>query len=151
MDLDEELRLLLESYDEQEVVEDITESTYLEEGGNACGACLLEFLSNEGYIMEAAKKRGKKGNRGDKKIKLGRPTLGDVKKYKVFVRDPDTGNVVKVNFGDPNMEIRRDDPKRRKSFRARHKCHLAKDRTTPRYWSCKFWAKKSVSDLLKGK
>jgi hypothetical protein len=94
--------------------------------------------------METIKHRGKK-------VKLGRPTLGDVKKYKVFVRDPDTGNVVKVNFGDPNMEIRRDDPKRRKSFRARHKCHLAKDRTTPRYWSCKFWAKKSVSDLLKGK
>lgn len=144
MDLDEKLRLLLESYGEQEVVEDITESTHLEEGGNACGACLLEYLSNEGYVMEAVKHRGKK-------VKLGKPTLGDVKKYKVFVRDPDTGNVVKVNFGDPNMEIRRDDPKRRKSFRARHKCHLAKDRTTPRYWSCKFWAKKSVSDLLKGK
>lgn len=143
MDFEQRLRLLLESYDEQEVVEDITESTHLDGGENACGACLLEQIT-DGYIMEAAKHRGKK-------VKLGRPTRGDVKKYKVFVRDPDTGNIVKVNFGDPNMEIRRDDPKRRKSFRARHKCHLAKDRTTPKYWSCRFWAKKPVTKLLKGK
>ncbi len=143
MDLEQRLRLLIESHDEG-MYEDITETTSLDEGSNgACGACLLEML-NEGYIMEQAKYRGRK-------VKLGRPSIGDVRKYKVFVRDPDTGNVVKVNFGDPNMEIRRDDPKRRKSFRARHKCHLAKDRTTPKYWSCRFWAKKPVSSLLKGK
>ena len=62
------------------------------------------------------------------------------------------GNVVKVEFGDPNMEIKRDDPARRKSFRARHNCdnpELAK--TKARYWSCKFWEKgKSVTDLMKG-
>ena len=143
MDLEQRLRLLIESHDEG-MYEDITEATSLDEGSDgACGACLLEML-NEGYIMEQAEYRGRK-------VKLGKPSIGDVRKYKVFVRDPDTGNVVKVNFGDPNMEIRRDDPKRRKSFRARHKCHLAKDRTTPRYWSCKFWAKKPVSSLLKGK
>jgi len=143
MDLEQRLRLLIESHDEG-MCEDITEATSVDEGSNgACGACLLEML-NEGYIMEQAEYRGRK-------VKLGKPSIGDVRKYKVFVRDPDTGNVVKVNFGDPNMEIRRDDPKRRKSFRARHKCHLAKDRTTPRYWSCKFWAKKPVSSLLKGK
>ena len=84
-----------------------------------------------------------------KNVELNKPTKGDVKKYKVFVKDPSTGNVKKVNFGDPNMEIKRDDPERRKSFRARHKCDTAKDKTTPRYWSCKFWSKKSVSDLLK--
>jgi hypothetical protein len=72
---------------------------------------------------------------------------GDVKKYKVYVKN-DKGNVVKVNFGDPNMEIKRDNPERRKSFRARHNCAEAKDRTTPKYWSCKFWSTKSVSDLL---
>lgn len=84
-----------------------------------------------------------------KDVDLNKPMRGDVKKYKVFVKDPSTGNVKKVNFGDPNMKIKRDDPKRRKSFRARHKCDTAKDKTTPRYWSCKFWSKKNVSDLLK--
>jgi hypothetical protein len=60
------------------------------------------------------------------------------KKFKVFVRN-EKGNVVKVGFGDPNMEIKRDDPERRKNFRARHNCDTATDRTTPRYWSCRNW------------
>ncbi len=72
---------------------------------------------------------------------------GDVKKYKVYVKN-DKGNIVKVNFGDPNMRIRRDDPERRKNFRARHKCDTATDKTTPRYWSCKFWSSKNVSDMV---
>ena len=55
------------------------------------------------------------------KVKLNNPTRGDVKKYKVYVKN-DKGNVVKVEFGDPNMDIKRDDPARRKSFRARHNC-----------------------------
>ena len=82
--------------------------------------------------------------------KLNNPTRGNVKKYKVYVKN-DKGNVVKVEFGDPNMSIKRDDPERRKSFRARHKCDQKKDKTTPGYWSCKFWEKgKSVTDLMKG-
>jgi hypothetical protein len=89
--------------------------------------------------------------RDKKNVKLNSPSAGDVKKYKVFVRDPKTGNVVKVNFGDPNMKIKRDDPARRRSFRARHKCDTANDKTSARYWSCKFWSNKPVSDLLKGK
>lgn len=60
------------------------------------------------------------------------------KKFKVFVKNS-KGNVVKVGFGDPNMEIKRDDPERRKNFRARHNCDTATDRTTPRYWSCRNW------------
>jgi hypothetical protein len=72
---------------------------------------------------------------------------GDVKKRKVYVRDPKSGNIKKVEFGDPNMEIKRDNPKRRKSFRARHKCHLAKDRTTAKYWSCRYWSKKPISKM----
>jgi hypothetical protein len=60
------------------------------------------------------------------------------KKFKVFVKNS-KGNVVKVGFGDPNMEIKRDDPERRKNFRARHNCDTATDRTTPRYWSCRQW------------
>jgi hypothetical protein len=72
---------------------------------------------------------------------------GDVKKFKVFVKNK-SGKVVKVNFGDPNMEIKRDNPKRRKSFRARHKCSQAKDRTTPKYWSCRMWSRKPVSKMV---
>ena len=78
---------------------------------------------------------------------LGKPMKGDVKKFKVYVKNK-KGNVVKVNFGDPNMEIKRDDPERRKSFRARHKCAQAKDRTTPKYWSCKMWSKTPVSKMV---
>jgi len=69
------------------------------------------------------------------------------KKFGVYVKNPKTGNVIMVKFGDPNMEIKRDDPDRRRNFRARHKCDSAKDKTTPRYWSCKFWSKKPVSSM----
>ena len=48
------------------------------------------------------------------------------------------------------MEIKRDDPKRRKAFRARHNCDMAKDKTTPKYWSCRMWSKKSVTNVTKG-
>lgn len=83
-----------------------------------------------------------------KEVELNKPTSGDVKKYKVHVKNPETGKIVKVNFGDPNMSIKRDNPERRKSFRARHKCNTAKDKTTPRYWSCKFWSSTPVKKLL---
>ena len=73
-----------------------------------------------------------------RKVSLGKPMRGDVKKFKVFVKNP-KGNVVKVNFGDPNMRIKKSNPARRKSFRARHRCATAKDRTTARYWSCRKW------------
>jgi len=86
-------------------------------------------------------------------VSLGKPMKGDVKKYKVYVKDKKTGNVKKVNFGDPNMQIRRDNPKARKSFRARHGCGTgrASDRTKAAFWSCKMWSKKPVSKILKGK
>lgn len=84
-----------------------------------------------------------------KNVELNKPMRGDVKKYQVFVKDPSTGNIKKVNFGDKNMEIKRDDPERRKSFRARHDCANKKDKTKAGYWSCKFWSNKKVSELLK--
>ena len=71
-------------------------------------------------------------------VKLGKPSRGDVKKFKVYVKN-EKGNTVKVNFGDPNMEIKRDNPARRKSFRARHNCDNPGPRTKARYWSCKKW------------
>ena len=84
-------------------------------------------------------------------VTLGKPSAGDVKKYKVFVKDPKTGNVKKVNFGDKHMSIKRDNPARRKNFRARHNCADKKDRTSAGYWSCRMWSKKPVSQILKGK
>ena len=99
-----------------------------------------EDLNEWGEVTEKDDKSGKE---------LNNPTKGDVKKYKVYVRN-DKGNVVKVEFGDPNMEIKRDDPARRKAFRARHNCDTKKDKTTAGYWSCKFWSSKSVTDLMKG-
>ena len=82
-------------------------------------------------------------------VELNNPTRGDTKKYKVYVKN-DKGNVVKVEYGDPNMEIKRDDPGRRASFRARHNCDNPGPKYKARYWSCKFWSAKSVSDLMKG-
>lgn len=73
--------------------------------------------------------------------KLNSPirTPGEKKKFKVFVKDPSTGNIKTVRFGDPNMEIKRDDPERRKNFRARHKCDQDNPKTSARYWSCYQW------------
>ena len=73
-----------------------------------------------------------------RKVPLGKPMQGDVKKSKVYVRKPN-GNVVKVNFGDPNMKIKKSNPKRRKSFRARHHCENPGPRWKARYWSCRAW------------
>jgi len=72
-------------------------------------------------------------------VPLGKKMKGDVKKSKVYVRDPSTGNVKKVEFGDPNMRIKKSNPARRKSFRARHNCDNPGPRTKARYWSCKAW------------
>jgi len=73
-----------------------------------------------------------------RKVSLGKPMAGDVKKSKVYVKNA-KGNVVKVNFGDPNMKIKKSNPKRRKSFRARHNCANPGPRTSARYWSCRAW------------
>ena len=102
----------------------------------------FEQLNDWGEIVEDAEYQGRK-------VKLNNPTRGDVKKYKVYVKN-DKGNVVKVEFGDPNMDIKRDDPARRKSFRARHNCDNPGPKFKARYWSCKFWSAKSVTDLMKG-
>jgi rubrerythrin len=73
-----------------------------------------------------------------RKVKLGKPMRGDVKKFKVYVKNP-KGNVVKVNFGDPDMKIKKSNPARRKSFRARHNCDSPGPRHKARYWSCRKW------------
>ena len=84
----------------------------------------------------------------DKKVTLNKPfrTPDGPKKFSVYVKN-DKGNVVKVNFGDPNMSIKRDDPERRKSYRARHGCDNPGPKWKANYWSCKMWSKTNVSDL----
>ena len=81
-------------------------------------------------------------------VKLGKPTRGDVKKFKVYVKNPQ-GNVVKVNFGhggtsakkqgEKTMKIRKSNPDARKAFRARHNCDSPGPRHKARYWSCRKW------------
>lgn len=73
-----------------------------------------------------------------RKVPLGKRMPGDVKKSKVYVRKPN-GKVVKVNFGDKKMKIKKTNPARRKSFRARHNCDNPGPRWKARYWSCKAW------------
>lgn len=85
----------------------------------------------------------------DKPLNKPFRTPGGPKKFSVYVKN-DKGNVVKVNFGDPNMEIKRDDPDRRKNFRARHNCDNPGPKWKARYWSCKMWSGKSVTKITKG-
>ena len=73
-----------------------------------------------------------------RKVKLGKPMAGDVKKFKVYVKNP-KGNVVKVNFGQKGVKIKKNNPARRKSFRARHNCDNPGPRHKARYWSCRKW------------
>lgn len=90
-------------------------------------------------VAEASKYQGRK-------VTLGKPfrTPDGPRKFSVYVRN-DKGNVVKVNFGDPNMEIKRDDPARRKNFRARHNCDNPGPRWKARYWSCRWgWGRKAL-------
>jgi hypothetical protein len=101
-----------------------------------------EFWDNINGELSEAEYRGRK-------VPLGKPMRGDVKKFKVYVKDPKTGNVKKVNFGhggtsakrlgQKTMKIKKSNPARRKSFRARHNCDNPGPRTKARYWSCRAW------------
>ena len=81
-----------------------------------------------------------------RKVQLNKPMAGDVKKSKVYVKDPKTGNVKKVNFGHggssvkgKSMKIKKNNPGARKSFRARHNCDNPGPKDKARYWSCRAW------------
>ena len=94
---------------------------------------------NDDDIMDEAEYQGRT-------VKLGKPMQGDVKKFKVYVKDPKTGNTKKVNFGHGGssvkgkaMKIKKSNPGARKSFRARHNCDNPGPRTNARYWSCRKW------------
>jgi hypothetical protein len=73
-----------------------------------------------------------------REVTLGKPMQGDVKKFKVYVKNPE-GNVVKVNFGQKGMVIKKNNPDRSKSFRARMNCDEPGPRHKARYWSCRKW------------
>lgn len=92
--------------------------------------------------VELRRRRAKKLFRAyfDEEKALNKPfrTPGETKKFAVYVRN-DKGNTVKVRFGDPNLSIKRDNPARRKSFRARHNCANPGPKTKARYWSCRNW------------
>jgi hypothetical protein len=99
---------------------------------NECAIAMLEDIkSGKLNVLTEAEYQGRT-------VKLGKPMRGDVKKFKVYVKN-DKGNVVKVNFGDPNMRIRKSNPARRRSFRARHRCDTPGPRWKARYWSCRKW------------
>jgi len=118
--------------------ENITIPVY--EGENYLGTLKFEVIDED--MFEEAEYRGRK-------VKLNKPMRGDVKKFKVYVKDPRTGNVKKVNFGhggtsakrkgEKTMKIKKSNPKRRKSFRARHNCDNPGPKTKARYWSCRMW------------
>ena len=101
----------------------------------------VHFLKNMKEDITEAEYQGRE-------VKLNKPMRGDVKKFKVYVKNP-KGNVVKVNFGhggtsakkagEKTMRIKKDDPERRASFRARHNCDNPGPRHKARYWSCKAW------------
>ena len=98
---------------------------------------IIEFLKNYKPEVNEAEYQGRK-------VKLGKPMQGDVKKFKVYVKNPQ-GNVVKVNFGQGGgakggtMKIRKSNPQARKNFRARHNCDNPGPRHKARYWSCRKW------------
>jgi len=84
-----------------------------------------------------------------KKVTLNKPfyTPGERKKSAVYVKNP-ADKVVIVRFGDPDMTIKKSNPERRKNFRARHNCAEAKDKTTPKFWSCAAWSLAIVLSVL---
>ncbi len=115
-------------------IEISTEDQYIEEETYDGDDFFLEYdvmWFNEDDELDEAEYQGRK-------VPLGKPMRGDVKKFKVYVKKPN-GNVVKVNFGDPNMKIKKSNPARRRSFRARHNCDNPGPRHKARYWSCRKW------------
>ena len=110
---------------------------------------ILDDYYNERELERMKKDPEEDAEYRGRKVSLNKPTRGDVKKFKVYVKDPKTGNVKKVNFGhggtsakrkgEKTMKIRKSNPKARKSFRARHNCDNPGPKTKARYWSCRKW------------
>lgn len=125
--------------------------------GRAFGAAYAAIESagykkgKDGVYIEKADEDLEKADYQGREVELDQPfrlPAGSTKKFGVYVKDGD--RVKKVTFGDPNMEIRRDDPEARANFRSRHSCDTATDKTSARYWSCRMWESgTSVSEMTK--
>ena len=102
-----------------------------QKGGKTVDNCVKMGEDLEEQQTDEAEYQGRK-------VQLGKKMPGDVKKSKVYVKNPQ-GRVVKVNFGDKKMRIKKSNPARRKSFRARHNCSNPGPRWKARYWSCRSW------------
>ena len=127
--------------------EDLAEGEYPEEQE---GPSVDRLEALRVIVQEIMKEEFAKAEYQGEKVTLNKPRRiqGGNKKFEVFVQDG--GKVKRVTFGDPNMEIRRDNPKARANFRSRHSCDTATDKTSARYWSCRMWeGGTSVSELTK--
>ena len=136
--------ILLDSTEEINTI--LAEWAALEDTDDGDSNVVMETMGYGSLVgeedMDEAKYQGRE-------VPLGKPMRGDQKKFKVYVKDPATGNVKKVNFGhggktakrlgQKTMKIKKSNPARRKSFRARHNCANPGLRTKARYWSCRAW------------
>ena len=104
------------------------------------GTTVEDFEPTGEELYEDWNELDEEAEKGGRKVKLKNPFLtpGGPKKRAVYVKN-EKGNVIKVTFGDPNMRIKKSDPARRRSFRARHNCDNPGPKTKARYWSCKHW------------
>ena len=141
--IQEELDIVLK---EETLLELLGEGASLDDGTPVCEACLFETIGPAlcgcPDLIPEAEYRGRK-------VKLNKPMRGDVKKFKVFVKDPKTGKIKKVNFGhggksakrkgEKTMRIRKSNPEARRNFRKRHNCKNPGPKTKARYWSCRNW------------
>lgn len=120
---------------ESELTEDMCgDYEGIDEDGQTCNIELM-YEDRECGCSEELEEAKYKG----RSVPLNKPMKGDVKKFKVYVKNPSTGNIKKVNFGDKTMRIKKSNPARRKSFRARHRCDNPGPKTKARYWSCRKW------------
>ena len=99
---------------------------------------MVEDLKEFVEFLKTIKEQINEAEYQGREVTLNKPMQGDVKKFKVYVKNP-KGNVVKVNFGQKGMVIKKDNPERRKSFRARMNCDEPGPKTGARYWSCRKW------------
>jgi hypothetical protein len=131
----EEVANFMEGYFEQKnISEDVKKKVIYEDDYGFVEE--TDYISND--LLNEAEYQGRK-------VQLGKIMQGDIKKFKVYVKN-DKGKVVKVNFGfggksakGKRMVIKKNNPERRKSFRARHNCENPGPRWKPRYWACRTW------------
>jgi len=129
------------SWDKASKSEEYSEELSEEEYDEACDLMESMSFTQEGqkygfYEIDAPELN--EAEYQGRTVKLGKIMQGDVKKFKVYVKN-DKGNVVKVNFGQKGAKIKKNNPARRKSFRARHNCENPGPRWKARYWSCRKW------------